>query len=388
MEFKPGTGGVFASFADVLSSDRYAALPDTAWLGLTDVVSSTDAIARGRAKAVNMAGAAAISAVMNALGGKAFPFAFGGDGAVIAVAASDLDNVRDALARTAGWCRDELALELRAALVPMTDIRASGFNVRIADYAPSANVRYAMFAGGGVRWAERAMKQGRYAIAPASSDKRPNLEGLSCRWQPVKPDDGLVLSLILEPGPHHDGFEAVVRRIISRFEADARAAHPVPLGGPKFGTPFAGFDLERRTRSSRINRFWAVARLFAWRTFAWFVVATNVRVAGFKADHYRRTTMQNSDYRKFQDGLHMTVGCTHATADAVEAELAAEQNAGSILFGLCRQDSALMTCIVPDYAADDHFHFLDGGAGGYAAAAQMLKAARSDEEGPPCPDIS
>jgi hypothetical protein len=38
-----------------------------------------------------------------------------------------------------------------------------------------------------------------------------------------------------------------------------------------------------------------------------------------------------------------------------------------------RQHNALMTCVVPSPLADDHMHFIDGAAGGYAMAAAMLK---------------
>ena len=49
-------------------------------VGVADIVESTRAIANQRYKAVNMAGAAVIAAVTNALDGREFPFVFGGDG--------------------------------------------------------------------------------------------------------------------------------------------------------------------------------------------------------------------------------------------------------------------------------------------------------------------
>jgi hypothetical protein len=88
-------------------------------------VGSTRAIAAGRYKSVNLAGASAISAVMNALHGASFPFVFGGDGATLAVWPDARDAVEDALARTVRWCAEDLGLELRAALVPVRDIRAA-----------------------------------------------------------------------------------------------------------------------------------------------------------------------------------------------------------------------------------------------------------------------
>ena len=65
----------------------YSPLPDDWTIGVADIVESTKAIANQRYKAVNMAGAAVIAAVTNALEGREFPFVFGGDGASFAVGA-------------------------------------------------------------------------------------------------------------------------------------------------------------------------------------------------------------------------------------------------------------------------------------------------------------
>src|SRR6516162_6002175 len=72
---------------------------------------------------------------------------------------------RDALAASIVYVRDELALALRAAMVSVSSIREQGLDVRIARFAPSPNVSYAMFSGGGLAWAERRMKQGAFAVA-------------------------------------------------------------------------------------------------------------------------------------------------------------------------------------------------------------------------------
>jgi predicted NUDIX family NTP pyrophosphohydrolase len=101
----------------------------------------------GQYKAVNMAGAAAISVVMNALGHREFPFVFGGDGVSFAVPPEARDIAADALARTARWVEEEIDLSLRAAMVPVSDIRASGNDVLVARYGASPAVAYAMFSG-------------------------------------------------------------------------------------------------------------------------------------------------------------------------------------------------------------------------------------------------
>ena len=72
-----------------------------------------------------------------------------------------------ALAATATWVKEDLDLSMRVALVPVTAIRAKGLDVRVARFGPSANLSYAMFSGGGLGWAEAAMKRGEFAIVAA-----------------------------------------------------------------------------------------------------------------------------------------------------------------------------------------------------------------------------
>ena len=147
----------------------YSPLPDDWTIGVADIVESTKAIAAQRYKAVNMAGAAVIAAVTNALEGREFPFVFGGDGASFAVSPADLERAREALAATASWVREDLELSMRVALVPVAAIRAQGLDVRVARFGPSANLSYAMFSGGGLGWAEAAMKRGEFAVAAGAT---------------------------------------------------------------------------------------------------------------------------------------------------------------------------------------------------------------------------
>ena len=149
-----GTISVFRGFARLMDPSLYAPLPSDWSIGVADIVELTKAIAQARYKAVNMAGAAVIAAVTNALEGREFPFVFGGDGASFAVAPDDLERARQALAATAAWVKKDLDLEMRVALVPITAIRAQGLDVRVARFGPSPNLSYAMFSGGGLGFAE------------------------------------------------------------------------------------------------------------------------------------------------------------------------------------------------------------------------------------------
>ncbi|SEE60590.1 Protein of unknown function [Rhizobiales bacterium GAS191] len=366
---------VFDRFERVVDPSLYRPLPEDDLIGMTDVVNSTRAIQDGRYKAVNMAGAAAITAVMNAVPGESFPFVFGGDGATLAVSLRHEAPVRDALARTSAFARDELGLDLRAALIPLSAVRAAGGDVRLAWFEPNPHVRYAMFSGGGLVFAEQAMKAGRFAIDAAPVGQRPDLAGLSCRYMPVASRNGVILSLIvkLAEGARESEFARAVMDILSMLRALDRDGHPVPAEGPPVNWPPQGLDLEarasRRSESLALRKF----KLRLITAASWFILKTGMKVGSFDPAHYRRQTTQNTDFRKFDDGLRMTIDCSAETADSVERRLGELRASGVLSFGAFRQKQALVTCIVPDPMHDDHMHFVDGAEGGYALAARMLK---------------
>ncbi len=187
---------VFDNFADVMKSEHYRPLPDDWAVGVSDVVASTKAVAAGRYKAVNMAGAGVIAGVANALRRRPFPFVFGGDGASFAVAPADAAAAREALAAMATFTRAEYGLELRVAMAPVAAIRAAGRDLRVARYGASPDCAFAMFAGGGLAWLEVRAKRGDYAVPPATPGARPDLTGLSCRFGAAQARHGLILSCL------------------------------------------------------------------------------------------------------------------------------------------------------------------------------------------------
>src|SRR5271165_6801064 len=158
---------VFDNFADAVKTKNYRPLPDDWVIGFSDVVGSTQAIAQGRYKAVNMVGAGVIAAVANAVNRRPFPFVFGGDGASLAVSGADAPAAAAALAGMAVFARSEFGFELRVATIPVREIRAGGRDVRVARFAASTHCLYAMFAGGGLMWFEQEAKRGRYALPTA-----------------------------------------------------------------------------------------------------------------------------------------------------------------------------------------------------------------------------
>lgn len=331
----PNAPQAYSEFSRVLDPSIYEALPDDWLVGITDVVGSTSAIKSGRYEDVNYAGASVIAAVGNAWGDFDFPFVFRGDGAAFALPPQGIMTATSALRQVVAFAKTNLNLALRAGHLSVGEIRANGRDVRVARYAASEDATYAMFAGGGLKWAERQIKNGRYLVKPGSYTTEPDLTGLSCDWEPFPSQRGEILSLLVEPseGRSPEAFAALAKCVLSVLDAGTRQAHPL-------------------SRDTAITK----DRARSVNLETWLAVASN------------------SDFRKYDDGLRLTLDCTREQIEAVEAILVAAKARGEVNFGLHRQSHALMTCFVPSGKPDSHLHFLDGMGGGYAKAAEMMEA--------------
>jgi hypothetical protein len=195
---------------------------------------------------------------------------------------------------------------------------------------------------------------------------------------PIASRQGEIVSLIVVPadGADRAAFAALVRNIVEIVEDSAeRAGHPIPVEGPRFVLPPQAAGLEARARWSGIPVWIGFGMVFARAFLPWLLQATRRRLGRFDPFVYRRDATRNTDFRKFDDGLRLTLDCRPDLTARIEAVLERAVRDGIADFGLYRQSRALMTCIVPSPLRADHMHFVDGAEGGYARAAEMLKAA-------------
>ncbi|MGO7859639.1 DUF3095 family protein, partial [Rhizobium ruizarguesonis] len=70
--------------------------------------------------------------------------------------------------------------------------------------------------------------------------------------------------------------------------------------------------------------------------------------SGKRVDEKRWSEVaSHSDFRKFDDGLRLTLDCTREQIERVETMLLLARARGEVNLGLHRQSHALMTCLVP-----------------------------------------
>jgi hypothetical protein len=364
------------SFGTLVDATNYTALPDDWVVGTSDIVGSTKAIAAGKYKTVNMIGAAVISAQINAAKGRALPYIFGGDGAAFACPPEHAETATQALVAVQAWAEDEFGMQLRVAMTPVSEIRANGLEVTVARHQASEGVDYAMFHGGGISWAEAQMKLGHNGLPKAPSGTQPDLTGLSCRWSHMKARSGTILSIVIEQveGRNIDDFTKLCRQVLDRVHQLDQGGHPAPVESLGIKWPQQGSKLGAHVCRAGMGLAKRRRLVLKETALAWLLFKVGLKVGGFDPKKYKQDVAGNADFRKFDDGLKMTIDCDAATVTDLREILDVAVQAGIIRYGLHEQDEAMMTCIVPSAMQNDHVHFIDGASGGYTQAAAAIKA--------------
>ena len=179
-----------------------------------------------------------------------------------------------------------------------------------------------MFAGGGASWAEAEMKAGRYRIEPAPAGTRPDLTGLSCRWNPIQARHGEIVSIIAVPSDARR--LRGVQRLVSDSRARRRGRIAAAIRSRSTGRPtaFLPAGLDSRLAAAGAARPAAkrpASRSCSQMTLTALAGKTWLDAGGFDPKVYKRDVAENSDFRKFDDGLKMTLDIDAEVADRIES---------------------------------------------------------------------
>lgn len=359
----------------VFDQASYAQAPADWLIAVSDIQGSTAAVRAGNHSDVNFAAAAMIAALTNLCG--TIPYQFGGDGAVALVPPDFADGARRALAQTRSLAAREFKLNLRVGLVPVAALSERKLEVLVGRYEPSPGNAYAVFLGDGIDRLERAIKdRGDASLrdlaligAEDGEHEAPDLTGLSCRWTPLRSARGKMVSLVVR-GADHGELHARLAKIAG---VEALNAASVTNLDPQW--PPKGLMREARARRRGASLLGMVLRV-AFETFLAFVIIRfRLNVAGFNTDKYKAEMVQNAvNFARSGDNLCLVFDCPEDRIDALRAYLDQRTAKGELTYGLHVSDHAVMTCLVASYEDNQHVHFIDGGDGGYTAAATQLKA--------------
>ena len=374
---------VLAEFSAVTDPRSFAPLPADWHVATCDVRNSTLAVEAGNYKHVNTVGASAVTAMLNAAGALEIPFVFEGDGSAFCVPPRLLEDAKAALVKTQDMARDSFGLELRVATLPVAKIRAAGLDILVARVRVSENYVQAAFAGGGMAYADKYMKDPATAplceVKPGSVAARGSLEGLECRWQDIPSRHGETVSLMVRALAPDAGraaalYHEVIDKVHEIYGTD-ETSHPVtlPALAPALNARQLGNEVGVRAAGRGPFGKWLWLMRARWFVvLGWFLMKFGLKTELTDWGSYKETLVKNSDVRKFNDIYRQILAGKASQREALDAWLAERYARRELVYGLHVTDRAHMTCLVFGYSGR-HMHFIDGADGGLFLAAKTFK---------------
>ncbi|MDG2616913.1 DUF3095 domain-containing protein [Thermoleptolyngbya sichuanensis XZ-Cy5] len=383
-------------FADLTDFKRFVPVPHDWYILVTDVVNSTQAIAAGHYKAVNLMGAACITAVFNTVDRVELPFVFGGDGMSMLVPSSALEPARTALLATRTLAKRVFNLDLRVGVVPVSHVETTTTTLQVAKVQLAPSYHQACFAGGGITYATDLVKQpgedNPYRL-DAYTEAPSDFSGLECRWQDISSPTGQTISLIVSSLPSSPKSSSHIYRdfLIALFNiyGSDECLRPVRPNALRLSFNPKKLLYETRLRvlegrspqkqspsAPAAKQLWQQA-LYLSRVYLENMLGAGLMNARLTVDtldwgNYKASVSAATDYQKFDDALRMVITSTPAQTRQLTDYLDGRFRSGELVYGAHISDRALLTCMVFERNGR-HVHFVDAADGGYTQAALALK---------------
>lgn len=374
---------IMENFSDIAKTESYADLPPDWYVAVTDVRDSTRAIQEGRYKEVNLLGASTIIGILNLRKSFSLPFLFSGDGAVVCIPDSLVEQARQSLSATRRMAREIFDLELRAGIVSHSFIRSQGYSVLVARYRVSEHFSQAVFAGGGLQFAEECIKDPmlglRFGVGVAEKSALADYSGLECRWKNVPSAHGEIVSIIVQAlgetiEQRNTTYRVVLEQIQAIYGTDVMC-HPIREDLLSLSLSEKQLSGESRIRSFG-KGFWY--RIWYWLKIRYAVLAglflmhRNITTAEVEWGRYKSDLVANTDFKKFDDKLRLVLSGTTQQRLQLVAFLDKCFHRRELVFGIHAAPAALITCLIFNYQGA-HIHLVDSDNGGYTLAAAQLK---------------
>ena len=368
----------FADFHQLTHDEHFRRVPPTWSLIVTDIVDSTRAIDSGRYKDVNTIGAACVVVAQNAMNRMQFPYVFGGDGATLLVPDSHLAQVRTALESLANLSRTNFNLTLRIGDVRVDELERMGCVLEVAKFQLVGKQTIALFRGGALAKAEALIKSrstpNDLSTTETALDEKNNLDGLSCRWQPIPSLHGRMVTLMVSAISEDTNrtYKYVLMQLDEILGGSLQLAIPLHAQNMRYKGFIELLKDEWRYAIHRASRNFA--NRFLEIILAVFIFKWRVPIRSLNPRAYESKLGAHCDFRKFDEILRMVLDVTPRQLAQITTMLEKLHQSGKIRFGMHESDSALMTCFVYGLNDGEHIHFVDGADGGYALAARQMKS--------------
>lgn len=347
-------------------------VPDNWHVLITDVKSSTQAVANGLHETVNLVATGSIVAVLNIVykADITVPFFFGGDGATFIIPPSALEACSKALLLHQENTEKSFKLMLRVGHVPVSTIYAAGQELKVTKLKASQLFSIPVLLGNGLSYAEKIIKSEEYILpAPASEDEELDMTGMECRWDKIKPPETYdeVVSLLVI-ARQSDQQAAAFIKVVNKLDdiyGDPEKRKPITVSQLKLKATVEKITREMKAKLGGYRPLYLFKKLFATLLGRFYFKTKTGKI-------YLQQLVQLSDTLVIDGRINTVISGTILQRQELQAALDELEQSGDIYYGLFVSKESVLSCYVRNMN-EKHIHFVDGSDGGYTKAAGMLK---------------
>lgn len=374
---------VLKNFLDITDPENFHSAPRDWYVIITDIVGSTTALESGRYKDVNLLGACSIVTVLNIAGKIEIPFVFGGDGAAILIPPSLFLEALQSLLVTQQLAKRRFGMDLRVGAVPISDVTAANYDVKVAKIRVSEHYCQAAFTGDGLSYATQLIKNPEtakfYNYNNLQREAKADFSGLECRWHDIPSKCGETVSLIVKAVSEQSEFnnkiyKEFLEQILLIYGSEDYI-NPVTQENLNLAFSYKYLRAETWLRAKSCkswHKLFYFSQILLENLFGWFLMTCKVKLSEMDWGAYKENAIGTTDYRKFDDMLRMVIVGNKSQREKLTSYLEKNYRKGKLVYGLHTSDRAIMTCLVFQRNGRQ-VHFIDGANGGYAAAAKAMK---------------
>ncbi|MGM0518524.1 MAG: DUF3095 family protein [Campylobacterota bacterium] len=361
------------SFSSIFENSNYKSVPSNWFVVATDVVDSTNQIAKGKYKEINIIAAMSIISILNIDKQLDIPFVFGGDGSFLLIPNDILKSTKQALIKVKNIAKQSYGLDLRIGIIPIVHIYRNNKEVLVFKYKVSNNSTQAMIKGGGLSFADKLLKKDKtYYIKDKENENfHIDLSGLECRWESVKTPKQENLTILIEA--LEPKYYLTILEDLENILGSNKIRKPVVSENLLLSFKNEDLDVEAAVMAkSKIMRFIIVQKLRLINLIGKILMDNKISNWG----SYKNRIVSTIDNEKFDDILRMVVAVNKEQTAKLEKYLKLQYENGKLVYGIHKSQSSLMTCLIFQRHGK-HVHFIDGSNGGYALASKHLKVLKN-----------
>ena len=361
-------------FTDLFSDTaNFVRVPGSWFIIITDIKNSTLAVQKGLHQDINLIATGSIIVGLNLAreAGIEIPFFFGGDGATLIVPGFMLDKIMGMLLLYRDNVKRNFDLDLRVDKVPVKKIFSEKKNLGIARLRLTEKHITPVVIGEGLLFADALIKAKEAKNAkPEENLVQPNLEGMECRWDLIKPSEAdneviCLLARVADPDNQHKVLKEVLEAIENIFGPYSKR-RPVSIKGLKLLADYKRFGNEQKVKFGYSSSGNLAKRILSYPVSNFYLKLTE------SGKNYLDNLVELCDTLVIDGSINTVISGTPDQCKRIVEVLGSMEQANKLFYGYSVSSESIMSCYVQD-RKDKHIHFVDGAEGGYTRAATMLK---------------